>query len=196
MRFETPVFHWFTEKDRQRQICQYAVDHCGATKGQAQDRRAAAAIETFRRQLVEEGRRSSPRRSRRVPLAVVLAGRPLPHRSPHQPRSCPDVHPPGHPGVDGGQSAGTGPADLHQSRWRSPMISCPDALRRHGDGGASLTGVCADRQFLAVATMPSCPMRSSACWGEGSGKPPLILKVDESEAAGSPASACSPSLRR
>ena len=35
--FETPVFHWFTEKDRQRQICQYAVDHCGATKQQAEE---------------------------------------------------------------------------------------------------------------------------------------------------------------
>ena len=33
--FETPVFHWFSKQDRKRQICRYAVEHCGATKRQA-----------------------------------------------------------------------------------------------------------------------------------------------------------------
>ena len=76
--FETPVFHWFTEKDRQRQICQYAVDHCGATKQQAEEacRQAAAAITAFRHQLAEAGKQVIADTEKTGGFAVVLAGRP------------------------------------------------------------------------------------------------------------------------
>ncbi len=76
--FETPVFHWFTEQDRKRQICQYAVEHCGATKGQAEAayRQAETAILSFRHQLVEEGKRVIADTGKAGGFAVVLAGRP------------------------------------------------------------------------------------------------------------------------
>ena len=76
--FETPVFHWFTEKDRKRQICQYAMDRCGATKQQAEEacRQAAAAITAFRHQLAEAGKQVIADTEKTGGFAVVLAGRP------------------------------------------------------------------------------------------------------------------------
>ncbi|CAN4026622.1 Sporulation integral membrane protein YtvI, partial [Dysosmobacter welbionis] len=76
--FETPVFHWFSKQDRKRQICRYAVEHCGATKRQAEAayRQAETAILSFRHQLVEEGKRVIADTGKAGGFAVVLAGRP------------------------------------------------------------------------------------------------------------------------
>ena len=112
------MFHWFTEKDRQRQICQYAVEHCGATQRQAQQayRQAATAIASFRRQLVEEGEKIIAQTEQAGTFAVVLAGRPY-HTDPlinhdlarmFTRRGIPVLTVDSLPGLDR--------ADLHQSR--------------------------------------------------------------------------------
>ena len=75
--FETPVFHWFSKQDRKRQICRYAVEHCGATKRQAEaayrqaeTASSLSAISWWRR---ESGSSRTPEGGR---FRVVLAGRP------------------------------------------------------------------------------------------------------------------------
>ena len=72
--FETPVFHWFSKQDRKRQICRYAVEHCGATKRQAEAayRQAETAILSFRHQLVEEGKLSAGHARALLPLSPAL----------------------------------------------------------------------------------------------------------------------------
>ena len=94
--FETPVFHWFTEQDRRRQICQYAMEHCGATKQQAEEafRQGAAAISAFRRRWRRRGSRSSPRR--RKPAASPWCWRAGPiTRTPSSTMTSPGCSPAG-----------------------------------------------------------------------------------------------------
>ena len=187
VRFETPVFHWFTEADRQRQICQYAVDHCGATKTQARQayRQAAAAIETFRRQLVEEGEKVIVRTEEAGTFAVVLAGRPY-HTDPlinhdlarmFTRRGIPVLTVDSLPGLDR--------ADLHQSR-----VEITNDFHARMLSGAMVTAAHPSLEYVQIVSF-GCGHDAILSdeiirlLGEGSGKPPLILKMDESEAAGS-----------
>ena len=187
VRFETPVFHWFTEADRQRQICQYAVDHCGATKTQARQayRQAAAAIETFRRQLVEEGEKVIARTEEAGTFAVVLAGRPY-HTDPlinhdlarmFTRRGIPVLTVDSLPGLDR--------ADLHQSR-----VEITNDFHARMLSGAMVTAAHPSLEYVQIVSF-GCGHDAILSdeiirlLGEGSGKPPLILKMDESEAAGS-----------
>lgn len=76
--FDTPVFHWFQEKDRFRQVCAYAVRNLGVTAREAKAafRQAASAMESFRSEL-RRGAEQILRETRAVGgFAVVLAGRP------------------------------------------------------------------------------------------------------------------------
>ena len=185
--FETPVFHWFTEKDRQRQICQYAVDHCGATKQQAEEayRQAAAAISAFRRQLVEAGKRVIADTEQKGTFAVVLAGRPY-HTDPlinhdlsrmFTRRGIPVLTVDSLPGLED--------ANLRKSR-----VEITNDFHARMLSGAMVT---AERPCLEYVQIVSFGCGHDAILsdeimrllGEDSGKPPLILKVDESEAAGS-----------
>ena len=185
--FETPVFHWFTEKDRKRQICQYAMDRCGATKQQAEEacRQAAAAITAFRHQLAEAGKQVIADTEKTGGFAVVLAGRPY-HTDPlinhdlsrmFTRRGIPVLTVDSLPGLE--------TADLRKSR-----VEITNDFHARMLSGAMVT---AEKPCLEYVQIVSFGCGHDAILsdeiirllGEGSGKPPLILKVDESEAAGS-----------
>ena len=185
--FETPVFHWFTEKDRKRQICQYAMDRCGATKQQAEEacRQAAAAITAFRHQLAEAGKQVIADTEKTGGFAVVLAGRPY-HTDPlinhdlsrmFTRRGIPVLTVDSLPGLE--------TADLRKSR-----VEITNDFHARMLSGAMVT---AEKSCLEYVQIVSFGCGHDAILsdeiirllGEGSGKPPLILKVDESEAAGS-----------
>lgn len=185
--FETPVFHWFTQQDRKRQICQYAMEHCGATKGQAEEayRQGAAVIEAFRRRLVEEGERVIAQTQKDGGFAVVLAGRPY-HTDPlinhdlsrmFTRRGIPVLTVDGLPGLS--------EADLHQSR-----VEITNDFHARMLSGAMVTAQQPALEYVQIVSF-GCGHDAILSdeiirlLGEGSGKPPLILKVDESEAAGS-----------
>ena len=185
--FETPVFHWFTQQDRKRQICQYAMEHCGATKGQAEEayRQGAAVIEAFRRRLVEEGKQVIAQTNKDGGFAVVLAGRPY-HTDPlinhdlsrmFTRRGIPVLTVDGLPGLS--------EADLHQSR-----VEITNDFHARMLSGAMVTAQQPALEYVQIVSF-GCGHDAILSdeiirlLGEGSGKPPLILKVDESEAAGS-----------
>ena len=187
MGFETPVFHWFSKQDRKRQICRYAVEHCGATKRQAEAayRQAETAILSFRHQLVEEGKRVIADTGKAGGFAVVLAGRPY-HTDPlvnhdlsgmFTRRGIPVLTVDSLPGLE--------KADLRRSR-----VEITNDFHARMLSGAMVT---AEQPCLEYVQIVSFGCGHDAILsdeiirllGEGSGKPPLILKVDESEAAGS-----------
>ena len=184
--FETPVFHWFTEKDRRRQICRYAVERCGASAAEAEQayRQAEAAIRSFRGRLTEEGARVIADTEAKGGFAVVLAGRPY-HTDPlvshglsrmFTRRGIPVLTVDSLPGLE--------KADLRKSR-----VEITNDFHARMLAGAMAA---AERPALEYVQIVSFGCGHDAILsdeivrilGEG-GKPPLILKVDESEAAGS-----------
>ncbi len=78
VEFDAPIFHWFSEKNRKKQICKYAVDSLGVTKKEADEAFAYGekALLSFRNALVEKGRAILDEVHRTNKYAVVLAGRP------------------------------------------------------------------------------------------------------------------------
>ena len=187
VRFETPVFHWFSEQDRKRQICQYAMDHCGATKKQAEAayRQAETAILSFRHQLVEAGKRVIADTERAGSFAVVLAGRPY-HTDPlinhdlarmFTRRGIPVLTVDSLPGLEN--------ANLRKSR-----VEITNDFHARMLSGAMAVAEQACLEYVQIVSF-GCGHDAILSdeiirlLGEGSGKPPLILKVDESEAAGS-----------
>lgn len=185
--FETPVFHWFTQQDRKRQICQYAMEHCGATKGQAEEayRQGAAVIEAFRRRLVEEGERVIAQTQKDGGFAVVLAGRPY-HTDPLINHDLSRMFTRrGIPVLTVDSLPGLAEADLHQSR-----VEITNDFHARMLSGAMVTAQQPALEYVQIVSF-GCGHDAILSdeiirlLGEGSGKPPLILKVDESEAAGS-----------
>ena len=185
--FETPVFHWFTQQDRKRQICQYAMEHCGATKGQAEEayRQGAAVIEAFRRRLVEEGKQVIAQTHKNGGFAVVLAGRPY-HTDPLINHDLSRMFTRrGIPVLTVDSLPGLSEADLHQSR-----VEITNDFHARMLSGAMVTAQQPALEYVQIVSF-GCGHDAILSdeiirlLGEGSGKPPLILKVDESEAAGS-----------
>ncbi len=185
--FETPVFHWFTQQDRKRQICQYAMEHCGATKSQAEEayRQGAAVIEGFRRRLVEEGKQVIAQTNKDGGFAVVLAGRPY-HTDPLINHDLSRMFTRrGIPVLTVDSLPGLSEADLHQSR-----VEITNDFHARMLSGAMVTAQQPALEYVQIVSF-GCGHDAILSdeiirlLGEGSGKPPLILKVDESEAAGS-----------
>ena len=185
--FETPVFHWFTEQDRRRQICRYAAEHCGATREQAEEayRQGAAAISSFRRTLTEAGEAVIAETEKAGGFAVVLAGRPY-HTDPlinhdlsrmFTRRGIPVLTVDSLPGLEA--------ADLRKSR-----VEITNDFHARMLSGAMVTAEKACLEYVQIVSF-GCGHDAILSdeiirlLGEGGGKPPLILKVDESQAAGS-----------
>lgn len=76
--YDTPVFHWFTEKNRKEQIIKYAVKELKATKAEAKKayEYAEQAIQIFRKKLIEYAENVIEKTKKDGKTAVVLAGRP------------------------------------------------------------------------------------------------------------------------
>ena len=76
--WDAPVFHWFSEKDRQKQICAYAADNSGVTlkEARAAFSYAEQALLTFRKRLTQMGQHVLDSAAQNHQFAVVLAGRP------------------------------------------------------------------------------------------------------------------------
>lgn len=185
--FETPVFHWFTEKDRKRQICRYAMDRCGATADQAERayHQAKTAILTFRCQLERAGKAIIEETEKTGGFAVVLAGRPY-HTDPLVSHDLSRMFTRrGIPVLTVDSLPGLREADLRRSR-----VEITNDFHARMLSGAMVTAEHPGLEYVQIVSF-GCGHDAILSdeivrlLGEGSGKPPLILKVDESQAAGS-----------
>lgn len=76
--FHTPEFHWFTSKNRKRQIIAYVHHHLGISEGAAEMayQQGEAILAACREKLVARGRQLIVPTTNNHDFAVVLAGRP------------------------------------------------------------------------------------------------------------------------
>jgi predicted nucleotide-binding protein (sugar kinase/HSP70/actin superfamily) len=187
VRFDTPVFHWFSDRDRERQVMRWACRELGASRRQAREAfgQGERALKRFRTQLVKDGRRILDEVHETTGFAVVLAGRPY---------HC-------DPLVSHGVSAMFAKAGI-------PVLTL-DSLPGLSD--VSLEGVRAEitnnfhtrmiEGALMAATDPQLEYAQIVSFGcghdailtdeltrvlkESGHKSPLVLKMDESDATGS-----------
>ncbi|MCD8019880.1 MAG: acyl-CoA dehydratase activase-related protein [Clostridiales bacterium] len=76
--FDTPVFHWFQEKDRKKQICEYATGELRVSKEEAEEayRQGEIAINAFRTSLEKQAEKIIKNARKKQEFVIVLAGRP------------------------------------------------------------------------------------------------------------------------
>ena len=76
--FDTPIFHWFSVKDRKHQILKFATDELDVTKNEAQEAyiQAKAARDKFKETLVKLSDNAIENARKHNRFVVVLAGRP------------------------------------------------------------------------------------------------------------------------
>ncbi len=76
--FDTPIFHWFREADRKKQICRYAQETLHAAPKEAEEAfgQADAALTQFRERLTAGSEEIFAYAREHHTFAVVLAGRP------------------------------------------------------------------------------------------------------------------------
>jgi len=184
---DTPVFHWFEEKDRKKQICHYAEESLGVSKAEAEAafEDGEKALLSFRSELVRRGGEIIRRAHETDTFAVVLAGRPY-HTDPF---ICHDIF-------------------RHFEKNGVPVLtvdSLPDLSRQDlKNTKIEITNNFHTRMLegaMAAAKDPALEYVQIVSFGcghdailsdeitrilnESGNKSPLILKVDESDAAGS-----------
>ncbi len=185
--FDTPVFHWFTERDRRRQVCAYAIRELGVSRAEA-DRafaQAEAAIKAFRARLLNEGLRIIDDVRARGDFAVVLAGRPY-----HNDRLV-------HHGINSLFTKAGIPVltvdsllGLNEVNLRNTRAEVTNVFHTRMLAAAVIAASAPELEYVQIVSF-GCGHDAvlsdeiSRILAEMSGKSPLILKVDESEASGS-----------
>lgn len=76
--FDNPMFHWYSENDRKRQILMFFHENYHLEKSEIEKafEQGTAAIHTFRKTMLEEGQKIIDDCKKNGTFAVVLAGRP------------------------------------------------------------------------------------------------------------------------
>jgi predicted CoA-substrate-specific enzyme activase len=185
--FDTPIFHWFQVKDREKQITEYAEKELGASKKEAAEafRYADAAEREFRHTLQDEAQAVIDEVREEGSFAVVLAGRPY-H---NDPLICHDI-------------------SRKFTEQGIPVLTV-DSLPHLSEQDLGNTVIEITNDFhtrmlegaLAAAKDPSLEYVQIVSFGcghdailsdeivriqqESGGRTPLILKVDETDASGS-----------
>ncbi len=185
--FDTPVFHWFTTKDRKKQICRYAEETLGATAQEAEAAfaQAEAAILSFRKTLNERAEKIIKDAEEHDSFAVVLAGRPY-HTDPFVSHNISRLF------TEKGISVLPVDSlpDLDKEDLSNTRIEITNNFHTRMLAGAQIA---AKNKALEYVQLVSFGCGHDAVLSdeivrimtEMADKPPLILKIDESDAAGS-----------
>ncbi|MCD8379230.1 MAG: acyl-CoA dehydratase activase [Lachnospiraceae bacterium] len=185
--YDTPVFHWFTEKNRRQQICQYAVDTYHVTQKEAEEafKQGEAAIRLFHETLTQKAEQVIEQAQKEGGYAVVLAGRPY-HTDPFVSHDISKLF------LKKGISVL--PVDslpgLEKQDLKNTRIEITNNFHTRMLAGAM---VAAENEALEYVQLVSFGCGHDAVLSdeivrimtERADKPPLILKVDESDAQGS-----------
>ncbi|MCD7884541.1 MAG: acyl-CoA dehydratase activase [Lachnospiraceae bacterium] len=185
--FDTPVFHWFEEKDRKKQICSYAVETLGATKAEAASAFADGeqALLSFRETLTRRGSEIIRRTHESGTYAVVLAGRPY-HTDPF---ICHDLS---RKFTERGVPVLTVDSlpDLNKQDLKNTRIEITNDFHTRMLEGAMVAAKDPALEYVQIVSF-GCGHDAilsdeiTRILAECGNKSPLILKVDESDATGS-----------
>ena len=183
MIFDTPTFHFFSDRDRRRQICAYAVRTLHAQPDEAAEayRQSEAALLMFRRMLRQK---SAEVMCSRHPMVAVLAGRPYQYDPMVEHGVSKMLAKMGVPVIPADGLEGLDKVDLSNTRieitnnFHTRILASADVVARNP--GLELV------QLVSFG----CGHDAVLCdevvriMQEVGGKSPLQLKVDESAAAG------------
>ncbi|MCD7820460.1 MAG: acyl-CoA dehydratase activase, partial [Lachnospiraceae bacterium] len=185
--FDTPVFHWFEEKDRKKQICRYAMETLGVTKAEAASafEDGKQALLSFRETLVRRGSEILRQVHESGTYAVVLAGRPY-HTDPF---ICHDLS---RRFTERGVSVLTVDSlpDLSKQDLKNTRIEITNDFHTRMLEGAMVAAKDSALEYVQIVSF-GCGHDAilsdeiSRILAECGNKSPLILKVDESDATGS-----------
>lgn len=186
VEFDTPVFHWFSKKNRINQICEYAVKSLGVTKKQAKEAYMIASeiLEGFRTDLKQKANEVIKKAKEKNSFAVVLAGRPYHTDSFVSHNLSRQFTSQGIPVLTVDSLTGLDKVDLKRAR-----VEITNNFHTRMLAGAV---VCATTPELEYAQIVSFGCGHDAILSdeivrimtEVGEKPPLIVKVDESAASG------------
>lgn len=186
IRFDTPVFHWFKEKERKKQIIEYAMTSLGASVVEAKKafHFAEQALLHFRDGLRQDGEELLKKTKEQGKFAIVLAGRPY-HSDPIVNHNISRIF----------SSMGIPvlPLDalpgLNDVELSNTTVEITNNFHTRMLSGAMIA---AEREELQYVQLVSFGCGHDAILSdeiarilkERSGKYPLTLKIDESDATG------------
>ena len=187
VKLDAPVFHWFSEGDRKRQIISYAVNELGVTKKEAGEafEYASEALKAFRKRLTDKAKEIIDDARARGSYAIVLAGRPYHTDSMVNHKLSRMFTKRGIPVLTVDSLPGVSEADLHKSR-----AEITNDFHARMLGGAMVAAAEPALEYVQIVSF-GCGHDAilsdeiTRILRKGSGKSALILKVDESEAGGS-----------
>lgn len=186
IKFDTPVFHWFSERDRKKQICDYAVKTLGVSARNAETAYQTSIKEmaSYKETLREECQNIIQKAEEEDKIVIVLAGRPY-HSDPLVNHDIAKLFTKkGIAVVTVDSLPGLEDCDLHKSR-----AEITNDFHARMLAGAMVAAATPNLEYVQIVSF-GCGHDAilsdeiTRILAEG-GKTPLILKVDESDAAGS-----------
>ncbi len=185
--FDTPQFHWFSERDRDRQIVHYAVDKLGVDSTAARKalRQGKDAMSHFKDELKAAGLDAIRYAKEHDAFAVVLAGRPYHTDSLINHKLSQMFIRQGIPVLTVDSVPG-----LYESVLKYSRAEITNDFHARMIGGAMAAAGNESLEYVQIVSF-GCGHDAilsdeiNRVLGVGAGKAPLILKVDESEASGS-----------
>ena len=186
VKFDDPLWHWYTANDRERQLSAWMGETFGIDRALVKSAIAQgdAAQDQFRAELLAEGARVIEHVESEGGYAIVLAGRPY-HNDPLVNHDLPDQFAAqGIPVLPPDAVPGATEVDLSRSRL--------DIVNNFHARMLSNAILCAQKPYLEFAQIVSFGCGHDAyltdeiirIMHELSDKTPLVLKVDESDIAG------------
>ncbi|MBQ6895937.1 MAG: activase [Oscillospiraceae bacterium] len=184
--FDAPLFHWFTDRDRDRQLCEYMQKTFGIDKSKTLKAIGFAqqAQTAFAAKMKEEGRKVIELAEKENRTAVILAGRPY-HNDALVNHELPEMFVKlGIPVLTADSVPDTEKCDLSKLRidvvnnYHARMLSCAVAAANHRnlEYVQIVSFGCGHDAYLSDEII--------RIMDEISGKSPLVLKVDESDIQG------------
>ncbi len=184
--FDTPLFHWYSTEDRDRQLQKYFAEAFDIPADQVRRaiEQADGAQRAFKSLLVEAGGRAISAAQAAGSYAIVLASRPY-HNDPLVNHDLPRMlAEQGHAVLPPDAVPGVGRVDLSASRL--------DIVNNFHERMLACAVIAADSPALEYVQLVSFGCGHDAYLSdeivrlmrERSGKAPLILKLDESDVAG------------
>lgn len=186
VKFDSPYFYWYADEDRERQICEYMkkefhIDEEICKKAVSY---ASKAQKLYEKELKENGQKVIDEVTKENKFAVVMAGRPY-HNDPLVNHELPEML------VNMGVPVLTADSlpDLNKTDLSKSRIDIVNNFHARVLSGSILAAQNPNLEFIQIvsfgcghdAVLSDEVVRMMK---EISGKAPLILKVDESDAQG------------
>ncbi|MBE5871841.1 MAG: activase [Lachnospiraceae bacterium] len=186
VKLDTPYFYWYADADREKQLCDYMEETFGTDRRICKEavRFAAAAQKQYDKELKEAGRKVIEEVQKQNRFAIVLAGRPY-HNDPLINHELPEML------VNMGVPVLTADSlpDLPKVELRKSRVDIVNNFHARMLGSSILAAQSPHLEYVQIVSF-GCGHDAVLSdeivrlMKEISGKAPLILKVDESDAQG------------